>query len=116
MIRLFVRGEAHFSKIYYGASISALAGLAERKGYALVASNSVGNNVFFVRKDLLGELRPLTPAEAYRQCQFREFHGPDGRLTFQDFQTSQDMLADLDVYDIELGRIAKFGDRCISGR
>lgn len=108
----FVRDRAHYSKVYYGASISALSSLAERKGYALVASNSVGNNVFFVRKDLLGDIRIVSPVEAYRQCQFREFHNEDGHLAFHDFNTAQKLMSDLDVYDLELGDIAKFGDRC----
>ena len=76
----FAREAAHFSKIYYGASIAALHALALRKGYSLVASNSAGNNVFFVRNDSLGGLSVVTPQEAYVRAQFREFHDELGRL------------------------------------
>ena len=100
----FVRGSAHFSKIYYGASISALTGLAKRKGYSLVASNSAGNNVFFVRDDLLGDLKVLTPQQAYRRAQFREFHDEQGRLTFDDFETRLRKISHLPLHDLTTGR------------
>lgn len=100
----FVRGDAHFSKIYYGASIAALHALARRKGYSLVASNSAGNNVFFVRDDLLGDLRVVTSQEAYRRAQFREFHDREGNLTFDDFETRLAKIRDLPVHDFAAGR------------
>jgi hypothetical protein len=95
----FVREKAHFSKIYYGASIAALTALAESKGYSLVASNSAGNNAFFVRDDVRGSLPILTSADAYRTAVFREFHDEDGRLTFDDFETRLRKIAHLPVYD-----------------
>ncbi len=41
---------------YYGASLLALQKLGEEKGYCLVGCVFTGNNAFFVRKDLIGEL------------------------------------------------------------
>lgn len=96
----FVRDRAHFSKVYYGASIAALCSLAASKGYSLVAANSAGNNVFFVRDDLLGPLRVLPPLEAYRRAQFREFHDPQGRLTFDDFEARLRQISHLPLYDL----------------
>jgi hypothetical protein len=103
----FVRDRAHFSKIYYGASIAALGALGRAKGYALVAGNSAGNNVFFVRNDVLGSLREVTPAQAYRRAQFREFHGEDGMLTFDDFATRVHNIRDLEVHDLTSQRVLK---------
>ena len=96
----FVRERAHFSRVFYGASISALCELAKAKGYSLVAGNSAGNNVFFVRNDLLGGLRAMAPREAYRQAQFREYHDEQGKLTFYDFATRLDTLKDMELYDL----------------
>ena len=96
----FYRDNNHFSKIYYGASISALNSLANTKGYSLVASNSVGNNIFFVRDDLLENLEPISPKEAYHQAEFREYHDESGRLTFDDFETRLDKIKHLPIYDI----------------
>lgn len=104
----FVRTRAHHSLIYYGASVAALHALGERKGYALVASNSVGNNLFFVRRDLLGALPVLAPAQAFRPAQFREFHDSAGRLTYDDYPARVRALAGLPVHDLQEGRVRPF--------
>ena len=105
----FTREAAHFSKIYYGASIAALNSLALRKGYSLVASNSAGNNVVFVRSDLLGGLSVLTPQEAYVRAQFREFHDETGRLTFYDFEQRLEKIQHLPVYDLDRDQVMSIG-------
>ena len=104
----FVRDKAHFSKIYYGASISALNSLAKSKGYSLVASNSVGNNIFFVRNDLIDSLPILTPIQAYCRAQFREYHDEEGSLTFDDFDTRINYIRDLPLYDLKTEKLHCF--------
>lgn len=106
----FVRDTAHWSKVYYGASISALCSLAQRKGYSLVASNNAGNNIFFVRNDLVGSLKVLAPASAYRRARFREFHDQNGQLTFDDFETRLHKLRELPLYDLQTHRLVKIAD------
>lgn len=102
----FVRDQAHYSKVYYGASISALNALAVSKGYSLVHGNRAGNNVFFVRNDLLGDLRVFTPAEVYQRAQFREFHNEQGLLTFDDFETRLQKIGDLPLFDFETNSLS----------
>ena len=97
----FVRSNAHFSKIYYGASIAALVGLANERGYKLVASNKSGNNIFFVKTELMGNLKELSIKEAYRPINFRESHDENGGLTFLTFEESKLLIGDLNVYDID---------------
>ena len=109
----FIRDSAHFSKIYYGASISALNSLAQLKGYSLVASNSAGNNIFFVRNDLIGSLPTLSVSQAYRRAEFREYHDENGKLTYDDFDTRINSISDLLLYDLKTSRLAKISD--ISG-
>ena len=46
----FSRAEAHYSCLYWGASMGAFESLGSAKGYSLLGSNRVGNNIFFVRK------------------------------------------------------------------
>ena len=103
----FVRDTAHFSKIYYGASIKALCSLAARKGLSLVAANSAGNNVFFVRNDLVGALPVLSAEEAYRRAQFREYHDENGNLTFDDFDTRLRKISHLAVHDLQTDKLTK---------
>jgi hypothetical protein len=106
----FVRGRAHYSKVYYGASISALCALGASKGYSLVAGNSAGNNIFFVRNDLLGSLHVLTPEQAYRRAQFREFHDEHGALTFDDRNTRLRKIGGLPVLDVASGQVGRIAD------
>lgn len=107
---VFVREEAHFSKIYYGASISALCSLGITKGYSLVASNSAGNNIFFVRNDLVGSLPALSPANAYRRPQFREFHDEKGQLTFDDFETRLQKISHLSLHDLATNSVRRIAE------
>ena len=57
----FRRAQAHYSWLYYGASLPALEYLGRRKGYQLVGTNSAGNNAFFVRSDV-GQNVPVRSA------------------------------------------------------
>ena len=43
----FERTVAHYSNLYYGASLGALQHLAQKKGYLLLGSNVLGHNAFF---------------------------------------------------------------------
>jgi hypothetical protein len=97
----FVRQVAHYSNLYYGASLAALARLAERKGYALVGSNSAGNNAYFVRRDRLGPLHPLDVRQAYRPARFREARDPSGNLTFLPPAEQLRLIAELPLYDLD---------------
>lgn len=99
----FVRKQADPTNMYYGASIAALNHLAERKGYSLVAGNSAGNNVFFVRDDLIGTLKKLTPQEAYVQAAFREAHTPEGEVLHLTFAERQGAIASNPLVDVGTG-------------
>jgi lipopolysaccharide transport system ATP-binding protein len=59
---------------YYGASLASLTALGKKKGYALVATDSIGNLAFFVREDLLGEDAFLGPAVQFHYAPPR--YGP----------------------------------------
>ena len=78
----FKRTVAHHSNLYWGASLKALALLGAKKGYALVGSNSAGNNAYFVRRDCLSGLPELSVAEAYVESRFRESRDAGGQLTY----------------------------------
>ena len=100
----FVRTSAHFSKIFYGASIAALTSLANRKGYKLAASNQSGNNVFYVREDLMGDLNEMAIKDAYKPIKFREVHNAQGDLTFLSFDEARKVIGELNVYNIKTER------------
>jgi hypothetical protein len=99
----FYRTDAHQSNMYYGASISALNYLATKRGYTLVAGNSAGNNVFFVRNDVLGTLKPQSVEEAYVSAAFREARSVGGAVELLDFSSRQEAIGHLPVVDVVTG-------------
>lgn len=106
----FVRGDAHPSLLYAGASIAAQEHLGRSRGYSLVGSNSAGNNAFFVRNDMLGELSAVTPAEAWVESSFRESRDASGRLTWVTGKDRLRLIGDLPLVDVRDGNELLVGD------
>ena len=96
----FCRTKAHYSNLYFGASIQAMVYLGKKKGYSLVCTNSVGNNLFFVRNDCLGEIKPIDPTEAWCNPTFRESRDKDGKLTFLSYRDGLKEIQDLELFDV----------------
>ncbi len=101
----FRRTQAHYSWLYYGASLPALEHLGRRLGYQLVGTNSAGNNAFFVRTDAGGGLRARSSAEAFTPARFRESHDAAGNLNFLDYAAGQELIGDLPVCDVATGAV-----------
>jgi hypothetical protein len=110
----FFRTTAHYSNLYWGASLRALCLLAEKKGYAFVGSNSNGNNAHFVRKDRLGRIRALSPEQGYVESKYRESRNRHGDLTYISGAQRLNEIKDMQVYDIEKASLVRLGD--LSGR
>jgi hypothetical protein len=108
--RAFDRVKAHFSFLYGGSSITALTNLATKKGYSLVGSNSNGVNAFFVRNDVIGSLRVLTPRETHVQGQFRNSHDRDGNRTYLSAEQGRKLIEDMPLFDIEQQMTIKVRD------
>jgi hypothetical protein len=78
----FSRKQAHYTCLYFGASLKALELLAKRKGYVLIGSNSAGSNAFFVREEYKSFFTVQDTVEAYVTSQFRESRNLRGQLTY----------------------------------
>ncbi len=100
----FVRTRAHYSNLFWGASIAAFEHLGNRKGYALLGSNSAGNNIFFVRKDRIGRLKPVSSREGHVESRFRDSRDRDGRLNFLGGEERKVEILDLEVVEVLTGR------------
>lgn len=109
----FVRTNKHYSNLYYGASISAITELANKKGYALVGSNKFGNNLFFVREDYQSIENQVSPVDAYSKSKFRESRDESGNLTYLSHEQGLKLIAECDVVDIEAGKMLKIKDVAI---
>lgn len=99
----FQRPLAHYSCLYWGASIRAFEHLGRLKGYALVGSNAVGNNLFFVRDDRLGRLARLRADQAYVESRFRDSRDASGQLNFLGGMRRREEIIDLALIDVERG-------------
>jgi len=97
----FQRGAAHYSNLYWGASLRALCLLASRRGYAFVGCNSAGNNAYFVRRDKLGNLKSLGCSEGYVDAKFRESRNRNGELTYLPADKRLGEIAHMPVFDVE---------------
>jgi hypothetical protein len=106
----FQRGQAHFSHVYFGASLAALDHLARKKEYRLVAVTREGINAFFVRNDLTGSLKPLDGAQAWRPSPVRESRNAQGQLTFAPAAEQLRAIAHLPVVDVLTGETRRLGD------
>ncbi len=93
--------KAHYSGLYWGASLKAFNYLAERKGYRLVVGNTTGHNAFFVREDLCAGLPTPSVAEAWRPPQFRIGRTEAGELSYFDWQRNQEILRGMKVLEWE---------------
>ena len=96
----FQRTKAHYSNLYYGASIQALCVLARKKGYIFVGSNKAGNNAFFVRSDVSSGFQSLSPEEGYVLSQFRESRDKEGNLSYLSGRQRLEIISDLPVVNV----------------
>jgi hypothetical protein len=102
--------KAHYSNLYFGASLPALCHLAEQKGYIFVGTNSVGTNAFFVRRDAAGALPALTAEEGYIEDRLRGSRDQKGRLTFLSGAARLAVIADMPVVNVATNATVRLGD------
>jgi hypothetical protein len=95
----FYRNKEHHSLLYAGASLLAICDLAEEKGYYFIGSNSSGNNAYFVKKEKIGELKPVLPSEGYVDSKFREARNQNGELMFSKGDERLKILNGLTFYN-----------------
>ena len=107
----FNRTKAHYSNLYWGASLSALASLGRSKGYAFVGSNLAGNNAYFVHESYLGRggVVALPPEQGYVESRFRESRDERGELTYLGGAARRQMIAGMPVYDVERNAVVALG-------
>ena len=106
--KTFFRTNAHYSNLYFGASLRALHQLSEAKGYSFIGCNSAGNNAYFVRSDKLNaEVREIALEKGYVISKIRESIGKDGKLTHLAGSNRMDAIKGMPVYNIDTDQIEK---------
>lgn len=100
----FDRTRAHYSNLFWGASVAAFEHLGKKKGYSLLGSNLAGNNLFFVRNDRLGRLQPVTAKEGHVVSRFRDSRDAAGNLNFLGGESRKSEILDVPVIDVLTSR------------
>lgn len=103
----FSREKAHFSHLYFGASLSALIELGKQKGYSFVGTNSASVNAYFLRNDCLGDFTVSTAQQAFSSSKFRESRDVSGNLNYLSFSERQNTIKGLPVVNLETNSIEK---------
>lgn len=106
----FFRLDAHFSGLYFGASLGAYVYLAKKKGYKLVCLNQMGHNAFFVREDVECSLPEVPINLAWREAKYRESRDEKGNRTFLSHQEGLEVIGDKEVVDVIDGSLKKIQD------
>ena len=101
----FDRREAHYSCLYWGASMKAFEILGKQKGYKLVGSNNFGNNIFFVKEERIGRLTPKITEEAYVLSQFRDSRNQNGDLNYLSGDARYKKIHELPLIEVESNSI-----------
>ncbi len=109
----FVNSQAHYSQLYFGASLGAFVHLANERGYRFIGCSSNGANSFFVRDDVAGDLPSLTSAEGYRQSRFLTSRNQDGTMSRMRSVTERlALIGQLPVVDVSTGQTVKVAEAC----
>lgn len=105
----FDRTKAHYSNLYFGASLPALCKLSEEKGYSFIGCNLAGNNAYFIRDDKLPDgFSKLTIKEGFRESRFRECRDEKGQLNYSSKAEAINILKGMPVYNVVTLELEKF--------
>lgn len=104
----FYRTKAHYSNLYWGASLRALYQLSKEKGYSFIGCNSAGNNAYFVRKDKLNNVvRQVQLKNGFVVSKFRESRDKEGKMTCLAGNKRIEAIRGMPVYNLDTNKIEK---------
>lgn len=95
----FQRSNAHYSNLYFGASLGAFCQLAEAKGYDFIGTASTGVNAFFVRKDLSDGFVKFSSEEGFKISANRDSKNKNGSLSFLEHDKRLAVIQDMPIID-----------------
>lgn len=97
----FYRTEAHYSNLYWGASLQAFVYAAKEKGYTLVGTNSNANNAFFIRNDLLKYIDFDYSSINLPEQKYREARNKEGKISLiSGLKNKQYEIANMPLIDV----------------
>jgi len=99
----FSQTKAHFSNLYYGASLGALCDLAQEKGYDFIGTASEGVNAFFIRKDLSAPFIKYNSVNGFHPASNRPSKNKNGKLDFLPNTERLQVIKDMPLVDVVSG-------------
>ena len=99
----FIKNKAHYSCLYFGASLPALCLLAEKKGYDFIGTSAAGVNAFFIRKDLSAPFVHYTAKTGFHASANRDSKDEKGNNSFLPFAQRLEMIKHLPVTEVSSG-------------
>lgn len=111
----YERTKAHYSNLYYGASLKAIITAAEEKeeigGYTFIGTNSNACNAFFIRNDLVEYLpKEILQDKGVVHYQFRQARDMQGNLLYLDPYEEKQLICDMELWDIQWNKEIKVKD------
>jgi len=96
----FQRSKAHYSLLYFGASLPALIQLGKEKGYKFIGTASNGCNAFFVRDDGYRSIEDKLNSIWVYPLLAREARDVQGNLSFVRGPKRADLIRDMEFIDL----------------
>ena len=98
----FERKKAHYSNIYYGASLKALINLGRKKNYIFIGCNSAGNNAYFIKSSLENRIiKEIKIEQGFVHSKFRESRDENGHKNFLNFEEEKKILNNLNFQSLD---------------
>ena len=104
----FIRQKAHYSYLYFGASLTALISLGKSKGYSFIGTNSAGVNAYFVKNENIGNFEEKSANEKFSISKFSESRDRNNRLNFLSYEDRQKAIRGMPVYNVETNLLEPF--------
>lgn len=102
----FNRVNAHYSNLYWGASIKAFNYLLSKLGYSLVCCNSNGVNAYFVKNSLLNDnVCKVDVYQSFKNSKFRDSKNINGDLTYITGNNRMNLLKGMKVLNVESNEV-----------
>lgn len=99
----FRREAAHWSNLYWGASLAAFKHLLGARGYVFVGTNRAGSNAFFIGQAHAARLPDLVTAARAWPCRFRETRTLEGRPAYKRYAEMSEVIGDLPLVRVDTG-------------
>lgn len=112
----FQSSRAHYSLLYFGASLPAMIALKKDKGYTFVGTASAGCNAFFVCNDLADAVLDVLDGVWSFPSPAREARDTQGKLLFIGGVARAELIKDLPIIDLanlqnaQQTRLSNMGD------